>query len=59
MVDEQTIDRLPMERVRRPKTPTNLVPVMRERHRQGAVRLQGAAEGAQYTQARLGIGERV
>ena len=30
LVDEQAIDRSPMERVRQPKTPTKLVPVMRE-----------------------------
>ena len=29
-VDEQAIDRNPMHRVRQPKTPTKLVPVMRE-----------------------------
>jgi integrase/recombinase XerC len=30
LVDEQAIDRNPMDRVRQPKTPTKLVPVMRE-----------------------------
>jgi site-specific recombinase XerD len=30
LVDEQAIDRSPMDRVRQPKTPTKLVPVMRE-----------------------------
>jgi site-specific recombinase XerD len=30
LVDEQAISRSPMERVRPPKTPTKLVPVMRE-----------------------------
>jgi integrase/recombinase XerC len=30
VVDEQAIDRNPMDRVRQPKTPTKLVPVMRE-----------------------------
>jgi len=30
LIDEQAIDRNPMDRVRQPKTPTKLVPVMRE-----------------------------
>jgi integrase/recombinase XerC len=30
LVDEQVIDRNPMDRVRQPKTPTKLIPVMRE-----------------------------
>ncbi len=30
LVDEQAIDRSPMDRIRQPKTPTKLVPVMRE-----------------------------
>jgi site-specific recombinase XerC len=29
LVDEQAVDRNPMDRVRQPKTPTKLVPVMR------------------------------
>src|SRR4051812_8258624 len=30
VVDEQAVDRSPMERVRQPKTPTKLIPVMRD-----------------------------
>lgn len=30
IIDEQALDRNPMERVRQPKTPTKLIPVMRE-----------------------------
>lgn len=109
LVDEQAIDRSPMERVRQPKTPRKLIPVLRDedtsklldackgngfanlptRHRwrhtfahewkraggdTGDLMLllgwasddmprhyggSAAAERAQETQARLGIGERV
>jgi Phage integrase, N-terminal SAM-like domain len=44
LADEQAIDRSPMERVRQPKTPTKLVPVMREDDT-AKVRLAGHGRG--------------
>jgi site-specific recombinase XerC len=56
-VDEEAIDRSPMERVRQPKTPTKLVPVMRD---EDTSRLLEACSGNGFAnQARLAIGERV
>lgn len=49
MVDEEEIDRSPMERVRQPKTPTKLIPVIRE---DDTKKLLEACKGRAFLQLR-------
>ncbi|MFC6023620.1 tyrosine-type recombinase/integrase, partial [Plantactinospora solaniradicis] len=49
LVDEQAIDRSPMERVRQPKTPRKLIPVMRD---EDTGKLLDACKGKGFTNLR-------
>jgi hypothetical protein len=49
MVDEQAIDASPMQRVRQPKTPTKLVPVLRD---EDTSRLLAACKGTGFVNLR-------